>query len=87
MEKQYLRVEEASQYLGVGKSTILLFTKQGKIKDIKLSDGVTVWTKSDLDAFRASREGSEDMIFFVIKIVKTIFWILSEFMDLPYDKS
>jgi excisionase family DNA binding protein len=55
MEKQYLRDKEASQYLGVGKSTIWLFSKQGKIKAIKLSDRVTVWAKSDLDAFIASR--------------------------------
>ncbi|MFA5216479.1 helix-turn-helix transcriptional regulator [Sulfuricurvum sp.] len=55
MENQYLRDKEASQYLGVAKSTIWLFSKQGKIKAIKLSDRVTVWAKSDLDAFIASR--------------------------------
>jgi excisionase family DNA binding protein len=55
MENKYLRDKEASQYLGVGKSTIWLFSKQGKIKAIKLSDRVTVWAKSDLDAFIASR--------------------------------
>lgn len=57
MENQYLRDKEASKYLGVGKSTIWLFSKQGKIKAIKLSDRVTVWAKSDLDAFIASRMG------------------------------
>jgi excisionase family DNA binding protein len=55
MENKYLRDKEASQYLGVGKSTIWLFSKQGKINAIKLSDRVTVWAKSDLDAFIASR--------------------------------
>lgn len=58
MENRYLRDKEASQYLGVGKSTIWLFSKQGKIKAIKLSDRVTVWAKSDLDAFIASRVGA-----------------------------
>ncbi len=55
MENKYLRDKEASQYLGVAKSTIWLFSKQGKINAIKLSDRVTVWAKSDLDAFIASR--------------------------------
>ncbi|MDD5211467.1 MAG: hypothetical protein PHV62_03565 [Sulfuricurvum sp.] len=45
MENQYLRDKEASQYLGVGKSTIWLFTKQKKIRAIKLSDRVTVWAR------------------------------------------
>jgi excisionase family DNA binding protein len=52
---EYMRVKEASKYLGVGKSTIWLFSNQKKIKAIKLSDRVTVWAKSDLDAFIASR--------------------------------
>jgi excisionase family DNA binding protein len=55
MENQYFRDKEASQYLGVGKSTIWLFTKQKKIKAVKLSDRVTVWAKAELDAFIASR--------------------------------
>lgn len=55
MEQKYFRDKEAAEYLGIGKSTVWLFTKQGKIKAIKLSDRVTVWAKSDLDAFIASR--------------------------------
>jgi excisionase family DNA binding protein len=55
MENKYLRDKEVAQYLGVAKSTIWLFSKQGKIKAIKLSDRVTVWARSDLDAFIASR--------------------------------
>jgi excisionase family DNA binding protein len=57
--EEYKRDKEAAQYMRVGKSTIWLFTKQGKIKAIKLSDRVTVWAKSDLDAFIASRMTSE----------------------------
>ncbi|MCX6074506.1 MAG: helix-turn-helix domain-containing protein [Campylobacterales bacterium] len=52
---EYLRSKEASQYLKIGKSTLWLFTKQGKIKSIKLSERVTVWNKADIDAFIASR--------------------------------
>lgn len=55
MENRYLRDKEAAQYLGVCRASIWLFTKQGKIKSIKLSDRVTVWAKSELDAFVASR--------------------------------
>lgn len=52
---QNLRAKEASQYLAIGKSTLWMFSKQGKLHPIKLSDRVTVWAKSDLDAFIASR--------------------------------
>lgn len=53
--EEYKRAKQAAQYMCVGVSTVWLFTKQGKIKAIKLSDRVTVWAKSDLDAFIASR--------------------------------
>lgn len=53
----YLRVKQVAEYLNVGVSTVWLFTKQNKLKAIKLSDRVTVWAKSDLDAFIASRMG------------------------------
>lgn len=52
---EHFRAKQAAQYLGIGVSTIWLFTKQNKIKAIKLSDRVTVWAKSELDAFIASR--------------------------------
>lgn len=52
---EYKRVKQAAQYLGVSASTIWLFTKQQKIKSIKLSERVTVWAKSELDAFISSR--------------------------------
>lgn len=45
------RVKGAAEYLGVAVSTVWLYTKEGKISAIKLSDRVTVWEKSDLDDF------------------------------------
>ncbi len=48
---RYLRDKAAAQYLGVGVSTIWLYTKQRKIKAIKLSERVTVWSTEELDAF------------------------------------
>lgn len=57
--KELLRVKEVAHYLGIGISSVWLFSKQKKIKAIKLSDRVTVWAKSDLDAFIASRMAVE----------------------------
>ena len=55
---QNMRAKEAHKYLGVGLSTLWLYVKQGKIKAYKLSDKVTIFKKSDLDAFiNASVEG------------------------------
>ena len=52
---EYLRDKQAAEYLGVGTSTIWLYTKQGKLKAIKLSERVTVWSKTELNAFALSR--------------------------------
>lgn len=41
--QELFRVKQTAQYMGIGVSTVWLFTKQGKIKAIKLSDRVTVW--------------------------------------------
>ncbi len=46
-----LRAKEACKYLGVGKSTLWLYVKQGKLKSIKLSDRVTIFQKKELDRF------------------------------------
>ncbi len=46
-----LRPKEAAKYLGVGLSTIWHYAKQGKLHPIKLSERVTIFKKSDLDAF------------------------------------
>ena len=48
-----MRAKEASQYLGVGLSTIWLYAKQGKITPIKLSERVTIFKRSELDKFIA----------------------------------
>jgi len=55
IETENMRAKEAHKYLGVGLSTLWLYVKQEKIKAIKLSDRVTIFTKSNLDAFIASR--------------------------------
>lgn len=53
--KENMRAKEAHKYLGVGLSTLWLFVSQKKIRAIKLSERVTIFKKSDLDAFIASR--------------------------------
>jgi len=46
-----LRPKEASQYLGIGLSTVWLYVKQGKLNPIKLSKRVTIFKRSDLDNY------------------------------------
>ena len=46
-----MRAKEASRYLACGVSTLWLWVKQGKIKAYKLSDRVTIFKRSELDAF------------------------------------
>lgn len=46
-----MRDREAASYLGVGVSTVWMFSRQKKIKAIKLSPRVTVWAKADLDEY------------------------------------
>jgi len=46
-----MRAQEAAKYLGVGKSTIWLYVRQGKLHPIKLSNRVTIFKKEDLDNF------------------------------------
>lgn len=53
--EEYKRAKQAANYMSIGVSTLWLFTKQGKIKSIRLSERVTVWAKSELDGFIASR--------------------------------
>lgn len=51
----YMRMNKACKYLDVGKSTAYEFIKRGYLKPIRLSAGVVVFKKSDLDEFIASR--------------------------------
>ena len=50
-----MRAKEVAEYLGIGLSTVWLYAKQGLLKPINLSPRVTVFRKSDTDAFIASR--------------------------------
>lgn len=45
------RDKQVALYLGIGLSTVWLYAKQGKLHPIKLSPRVTIFKKSDLDAF------------------------------------
>lgn len=49
-ELEYLRVSQAIRYIPVGKSTIWLWARQGKITAYKVSDRITVFKRSELDA-------------------------------------
>jgi len=51
MSQQYYRAPAAAQYLGVGESTIWLYSKEGKLHPIKLSPRVTVFDINDLNRF------------------------------------
>lgn len=42
--KKMYRAKELAKYLGVGLSTVWLYSKQGKITPIKISDRVTVFS-------------------------------------------
>lgn len=53
--RQHLRDKQAAAWLGVGISTIWLYVRQGKLKSIKLSPKVTVFSVSDLEEFVQSR--------------------------------
>ncbi len=46
-----MRAKQASQFLSCGKSTLWLWVKQGKIKSYKLSDRVTIFKRTELEAF------------------------------------
>jgi len=48
MKKNY-RAKELAEYLGVGLSTIWLYSKQGRITPIKLSTRVTVFSIDEVN--------------------------------------
>lgn len=48
--KKYYRANELKDLLGVGLSTVWLYAKQGKITPIKLSERVTVFEISEVEA-------------------------------------
>ena len=55
INKENMRAKEVAEYIGIGLSTVWLYAKQGLLKPINLSPRVTVFKKSDIDAFIASR--------------------------------
>ena len=46
-----MRAKEAHQFLGCGLSTLWLWVKQGKIKAYRISERVTIFKRSELEAF------------------------------------
>jgi predicted DNA-binding transcriptional regulator AlpA len=50
MQTKNMRAKEVSKYLDIGLSTVWLYAKKGLLKPIKLSERVTVFKKSDIDA-------------------------------------
>jgi predicted DNA-binding transcriptional regulator AlpA len=51
--KKGYRIPDAGTYIGVSKSCVWLYIKQGKLQAHKLSDRVTIIYKEDLDNFMA----------------------------------
>ena len=49
-QAENMRATQASAFLSCGKSTLWLWVKQGKIKAYKLSDRVTIFKRSELEA-------------------------------------
>lgn len=50
-QAENMRAKEAHKYLGIGLSTLWAFVAQKKIKAYKLSDRVTIFKRSELEAF------------------------------------
>lgn len=49
MEKLYYRINELSEILSLGKSTIWGLMKEGKFpQSIKISQGITAWKSEDI---------------------------------------
>ncbi|RBQ28832.1 helix-turn-helix transcriptional regulator [Aliarcobacter vitoriensis] len=47
--QKLLRAKEVALYLGIGLSTVWLYAKQGKIKPIKISGRVTVFSIDEIN--------------------------------------
>jgi len=55
IQVENMRAKEVAEYLGIGLSTVWLMSKEKKLKPIKLSPRVTIFRKSEIDAFITSR--------------------------------
>lgn len=49
--KRLYRAKEVSHLLGIGLSTVWLYSNQGKLKPIRLSSRVTVFSIEDINSF------------------------------------
>lgn len=49
-KQQYMRAKEVAKYLGIGLSTVWFMAKHGKLKAIKLTERVTVFSKDEIDS-------------------------------------
>ncbi|KLE02926.1 helix-turn-helix transcriptional regulator [Aliarcobacter butzleri] len=47
--QKYMRVGELSKYLGIGKSTIWLYVRQGKITSKKISSYITLFDVEEVE--------------------------------------
>lgn len=57
--EQYLRDKQVSEKLSMSRASVWRLAKAGKLPaPIKLSERVTVWRASDIEAFIASKEVS-----------------------------
>lgn len=57
--KQYLRDKDVAEMLTIGRSSVWRMAKEGKLPaPIKLSERVTVWRASDIEAFISSKEAA-----------------------------
>ena len=56
--KQWYRASEVASYLGIGRSTVWLYSSQGKITPRKLSSRVTVFHIDEIDRLCSSLEDS-----------------------------
>ncbi|MDD2267806.1 AlpA family phage regulatory protein [Sulfuricurvum sp.] len=53
---QYLRDKDVAKMLTIGRSSVWRMAKEGKLPaPLKISERVTVWKLSDIEAFIASR--------------------------------
>ena len=56
MNRNFLRVAQVAKKIGIGKSTVWLWVKEGKFpKPIKLSPRVTVWDENYINEWQKNK--------------------------------
>ena len=61
MEKLYYRINELTEILSLGKSTIWGLMKEGKFpQSIKISQGVTAWNSKDIHRWVNEQSNKEE---------------------------